>query len=377
MNKQKKLLFIGGCGPDWPINTTPIQRGIALNPLFQKVLYINTTPSLSPFLEAPNTEYVQIKSYSEIIDIVKALSLKNTDLSIIHGPDWHISYQLLKIRRKVRFNWIIDLFDHHNLTSNIYLSKKKYMKYIYHKLSEKYLYKAIKQSDLLISAIAENEFLQHSNRIKCLNGVACQSISEVVEDSSSQQFEKDILHIGYIGVLSFERSNLIYQIINELYASNSNLRFKFHLVGDYDDDFIARVQSVSSQLVQTHFYGFVKWEQGIQIINEVDLCLYTFPVKNRPELDCVYPIKIGEYLALGKPIISVNSEGMREILDYVGESADLILIDENNVLKWKEKIVSNAFLKVDSKSVYTSMNNEIASRKLSWEIIHKPLLAVI
>ena len=60
------------------------------------------------------------------------------------------------------------------------------------------------------------------------------------------------------------------------------------------------------------------------------MLVYRFHLADRAELDCVYPIKIGEYLAaLGKHIFKVWTLMVLEIsLNLIGSDGDLVIIDE-------------------------------------------------
>lgn len=370
MSKNKILIFIGSCGKSWPYNTTPIQRALALKSSFDHTFFIDKENSLSFFLQ-DNSDYIKVSSFKELSVIFSQLELNNKDLTIIHGPSWPISKEVLILRKKYNFKWVIDLYDHENLTSNIYLFKKNYTKFLYHKFFERNIIKAIKESDVLISAIHENRFLFHKNRVKSINGVAFSEIGKIV-DKHDKNFEHEFLHLGYVGVLSFERSSLILKIVKRLFENN-NIKVKFHLIGDYDENFKNEIIKYNSEMVETVFYGFVDWSKAIGILNFVDICLYTFPIAGRAELDCVYPIKIGEYLALGKHILSVDSNGLRDILNLIG-NGDLILIDENKIDLWVAEINKKAIIKQSNLGIPSLKNKELAQNFMEWSLLHKTVL---
>lgn len=380
MNLNNTLVFIGACNSSWYFNTTPIQRALALRPHYDQVIYVDTQESLSDALNAENSEFIKISSFNQIPSLIKSLD-ESLNISIIHGPNWRIAKQLLKIRKDTPFYWILDLFDHYNLTSNIHLKNKNLLKFLFHRFYEKNLSKAIAECDLLISAIAEDIDIIHKNKVKCINGVAYEKIKKItsIKDSKANTLDNSILHIGYIGVLNHERAELILKVIKALDQSVSDLRFMFHLIGDTDAEFCKQINNYRSENINIKLYGFVNWEDGIKILNNVDVCLYTFPINNRPELDCVYPIKIGEYLALGKHVLSVTSLGMRDIADKCGANADITLLKESDVQGWVNSLIGLAEYKNQYNyiTLYSETNEYLAKTILSWDSMHEQLIKKI
>ncbi|ENU64137.1 glycosyltransferase [Acinetobacter lwoffii] len=371
MSKNKVLIFIGSCGKSWPYNTTPIQRALVLKSFFDQVLFIDKEDSLSIFLK-DNSDYIKVHSFKELDEIFPKYISDDSNLTVIHGPSWPISKEVLSLRKKYNFKWIVDLYDHENLSSNIHLFKKNYAKFIYHRFFERNIVKAIKHSDILISAIYENRFLSHKNRVKCINGVAFSEIRKISSDKGIAT-EPDFLHIGYVGILSFERSFLILKIVKELFENN-NIKVKFHLIGDFDKNFKNEIEKYNNDIVKTCFYGFVDWISAINILNSVDVCMYTFPIADREELDCVYPIKIGEYLALGKHVLSVDSNGLRDILDLIDKKGDITLLNEDDINLWVSEIHRKAELKKNMTEITSLINTDLARDLLDWDKLHKGIV---
>ena len=254
MSKNKILIFIGSCGKSWPYNTTPVQRALALKSSFDYTFFIDKEDSLSNFLYG-DSEYIKVNSFKEIPMLFSKIDFINNALTIVHGPSWPISKEVLSLREKYDFKWVVDLYDHENLTSNIYLFKKNYLKFIYHRFFERNIVKAINKCDVLISAIYENRFLDHKNRVKCINGVAFSEIEKICGNTIIN-IENDFIHLGYVGVLSFERSLLILKMI-KIFAKENNMKVKFHLVGECDEDFQHEIMKYNNELTEIEFYGFV------------------------------------------------------------------------------------------------------------------------
>ncbi len=63
------------------------------------------------------------------------------------------------------------------------------------------------------------------------------------------------------------------------------------------------------------FHGHQPWEQAMDLVRDADVCLYPFP--RHPELEFIYPLKLFEYAALKKCIVSSDLTGARLLLrDY-------------------------------------------------------------
>ena len=60
------------------------------------------------------------------------------------------------------------------------------------------------------------------------------------------------------------------------------------------------------------FLGALKHEKALEQIAQSDICLFLFP--DSKELRYIYPIKVFEYMALGKPIIATNLKGVSRII---------------------------------------------------------------
>ncbi len=69
------------------------------------------------------------------------------------------------------------------------------------------------------------------------------------------------------------------------------------------------------------FTGEVSHDVALGLIRDADVCLFTFP--RNFATDYIYPIKLFEYMALGKPVIATGLKGIREVLRD-GENALLI-----------------------------------------------------
>ena len=89
---------------------------------------------------------------------------------------------------------------------------------------------------------------------------------------------------------------------------------ELHLVGEVSSpparEAIQRIPEAARSLIR--FHGHLPWASAMNVVDECDICLYPFP--HCPELEHIYPLKLLEYAALNKWIISSDLAGARRLL---------------------------------------------------------------
>lgn len=110
--------------------------------------------------------------------------------------------------------------------------------------------------------------------------------------------------IGYTGALIESRldSDLMYHIARQL------PEYSFVLVGPEDEHF--RLHPLHS-LKNVHFTGRKDVTRLPQYIQHFDVCIN--PQILNPITDGNYPLKIDEYLAMGKPVVATSTHTMRDV----------------------------------------------------------------
>lgn len=144
--------------------------------------------------------------------------------------------------------------------------------------------------------------------------------------------------IGYIGALDSAR--LDPAIIRNIANDNSN--WSVVLVGPEDEVFR---QSDLHSLPNVYFLGGKPFDQLASYVQAFDICIN--PQLNNQITKGNYPLKIDEYLAMGKPVVATRTTAMKifEHHTYLAERPDeypgLIrkALAENDPAKEKERIV--------------------------------------
>lgn len=120
--------------------------------------------------------------------------------------------------------------------------------------------------------------------------------------------------IGYTGALIKSRLNsqLLYEVANKCRDYN------FVFVGPEDEHFL---QHPLHRLANVHFVGRKDVKKLPQYIHYFDVCIN--PQIVNPITDGNYPLKVDEYLAMGKPIVAASTHTMRDVFSqYVYLASD-------------------------------------------------------
>ncbi len=143
--------------------------------------------------------------------------------------------------------------------------------------------------------------------------------------------------IGFVGVLSSTRLDI--ELIAFIAAAKPE--WNIVLIGPEDDGF---EESALHQVKNIHFTGLKEASVLPQYIDALDVCINPQLINEITIGN--YPRKIDEYLALGKPIVAIKTEGMLmfEEQTYLAENKEgfvqmiQLALDENTLEKQQERI---------------------------------------
>ncbi len=359
------VLYLGSCGESWPPNTTPIQRANFL----QKYFLVD----FADLAEAPNAEIMKYKrSRYFCIDkygkeeILKALQTQEARPGYAYvwvaGPSWRATAAGREIADHFSAKLVVDMFDHERLSAGVAWHKKRYARAFLYELTAIYLRYLLRKTDVFIHAIANDigsYRLPKSVAVAtCLNGVCFDLLPEHIASTPMA----DEFSLCYVGESSVERTPILPKII-EL-AAQSAMEFNLHLVGSCDSAYLARLKLFGRDKIKIHFHGFLPWVEAMRIVAQCHACLYLFP--DREDLSCVYPLKIAEYLHLGKPVLASDLAGARQML---GDGLKECLLP-SSPQAWTEKI--QELLKPEYRGALASKAQDRA-QFLNWDCLHAPL----
>lgn len=164
----------------------------------------------------------------------------------------------------------------------------------------------IRKSDLVVAnSEYYAEYSQHYNKHSYYIGQGCSF--EYFDHTRSFEVPDDIRNlaspiIGYIGALDSNR--LDHAIIQKI--AEANPAYNVVLVGPEDEGF---QQSALHGIPNVHFLGGKPFDLLPAYVKHFDVCINP-QVKNQITKGN-YPLKIDEYLAMGKPVVATNTLAMR------------------------------------------------------------------
>lgn len=198
----------------------------------------------------------------------------------------------------------------------------------------------IKKADLVVAnSIFLSEYSATINKHSYYIGQGCSLIhfDHKVAHNTPEDVPKNAITIGYIGALDGDR--LDKRIVE--YIATSNPNWHVVLVGPEYHNF---EDKVLHNLPNIHFLGSKPFSELASYIKSFDICIN--PQLKNDITKGNYPLKIDEYLAMGKPTIASRTETMKLFEDYVyladepSDYPNLIkkALEENSAIKETERI---------------------------------------
>jgi len=363
---MKKILYLGSCGSNWPPNTTPIQRAIFLERHFE-IDYVDTADTLHEFLgKNIGTRYYKVDKFS--LNNVDTLSNNIIYDYIWCGPSWKVVAIAQKLARNIRAKIVIDMFDHERLPAGVAWNKNQFIKAIYFELMALKLREMIKECDIFIHAIGNDissySLNKNTQTVHCLNGQSPELISSIRNINTSEGG----FSICYVGEASDERTPILKSILQT--ANILDTELNLNIVGFCNKKYLKEIKECAGSKINVFFHPFMPWVDAMQIVLASDLCLHLFP--DRQDLACVYPLKIAEYLALGKPVLAPNLPG---VIMMLGKSLIECVMPNSDPMKWV-----NFFIEIKGNSTLRNSLKDKAllrAKELEWDTIHSPLLDIL
>lgn len=244
-------------------------------------------------------------------------------------------------------------------------------------LSRWFFNKIIKSKNLkkfiVISEALKEKYLEKGYLDKDKIYVAHDGADEVVDfDSKIELFGKNKINVAYIGHL-YKGKGM--EVIEKLSLVSKSVGF--HIVGGTNEDIKYWKEKIKSHNV--YFYGFMNQNEIKKYVNSADICLLpnqkiVLTHGNESKINIseyTSPLKMFEYMAAKKAIISSDLPVLREILN----ENNSVLVDCNDIEEWEKgirKLEDLAFRKKISQKAY-----EDFMTKYSWNIRAKNIISAI
>jgi glycosyltransferase involved in cell wall biosynthesis len=227
-------------------------------------------------------------------------------------------------------------FARHNMTDLIGVCREKVK--IYHVVDEYAEYgnksaedkqrifrterKMLSLVDLVIvvsERLMETKKLYNASTYLVPNAVSYEKFRQAMSHDEPPPDDVAILSkpiIGYSGLISGRLDlELLYEI------ARKNPEWSLVLIGVVSDQHCETAMEKLQRLTNVHFLGFKSIDQIPHYIKSFDVCL--IPYRVGEEANSIDPLKLYDYLACGKPVVSVNIPSVRPFADaiYIADDA--------------------------------------------------------
>lgn len=223
-----------------------------------------------------------------------------------------VSAAILKL---LGFRWVADIWDHPELWKETREKdiKKTLLVHVPRIVAFQIVKRTLKYADLVISAIhpsALAKFRISPQKIfEVTNGVDLSITKPRGLKQSNAEFR-----VFYVGYLMKERGlDLMLHAMAMLKGRTEDL--KLILVGDArreDSAYLDRTVKKLGLEEQVDFLGRLNHGDVLTLMEVSDVCLFPFP--RLETVNCIYPIKIFEYMAMGKAIVATRLKGVSNVI---------------------------------------------------------------
>ena len=298
-------------------------------------------------------------------------------IKIIYSPpDYTVIWCALIKKLWPHFYWAADMWDDPRLY--IYLRERNLIRKWSAKFFNWLVQRVLCQADLVITIgtdlnsnlpkIMVEEFgISPSKLLWVTNGVDLEMFSP--SSNASKLHSKADFRLLYVGYIKeYLGIKVLLDAVERLvtYIPKINLTLVGFATSE-DEAWLVRAISSCNLSNHVNFRGVVPSGQIPGVIEESHVCVYPFP--RHKDLDNVYPIKVYEYLAMGKPVVATALSGVKTIIRH--EYNGLIVEPEN-----PESLKNAILLLYHDKSLYNriSENARTSVEKYSWDAVNENVI---
>ncbi len=231
-------------------------------------------------------------------------------IDFVYTPYHNLALVAGFLLKKMGFNWVADIYDDPGKTLNdskyVQLTTLEYyFFYVIYVIARS----CLKHADLIICAMVPTILAKYNvDKGKVL--AITNGINVKLTKRENPGIGKDDFKIIYVGEMNEARGTDVI-LSTVAYLKEKITNFKCILVGEANAVLISTINQMGlSQYITVS--GMIEHEKTLDFISESDVCLC--PLLNDGDYPYTYPIKIFEYMALGKVIVATNLTGIRSII---------------------------------------------------------------
>lgn len=318
-------------------------------------------------------DFERTKVLYQIWCLYKVLMLhRKFRFDLVYSTSHYFSSVPAFVLKFLGFRWVADIWDHPELPSRIWEANRRknirgFLGYIASVIGVQIMKKGLKCADLVISAIHPSALTKfHISPQKMLE--VTNGVDVSITKPKRLKREKVGLKLFYVGPVR-EARGLDVMLQATAILKGKRKRVTLILVGnareedvDYLDEMVKRLGLKKN----VNYFGILDHNDVLTLIESSDVCIFPFPRKD--VLDCVYPIKIFEYMAMGKAIVATRLKGASSI---IRDGVNGLLVEPKDPTE-----MADAVLRIDQKPALRERleaNARKASKKYDWKIINETI----
>ena len=206
---------------------------------------------------------------------------------------------------------VVDVWDVPDLPMWSQYREGCYVKSLFHRVMSYGLARHLEAADLVVWSLhpgsTRRYFRVDPRRTLFLpNGIRSKEL--VAKDVVRTSVPNQLLYMGHFR--HSRGSRLMVEMMSGLRQPAAEL----NVVGDIGAPEARKaIAGVPEQVMSSiRFYGHMPWPEAVALVRACGICLYPFP--HGPELEYIYPLKLLEYAALNKWIVSSDLAGAQHLL---------------------------------------------------------------
>ncbi len=372
---KKKILFLCQNIKDVK-NSTRYQRACVLNKIYDVTLLCSTPPAKN-IKDMFSTVIVLPRVLYYILSPILILSFKLMGVNIIH-TQYNVSGILNGWLAKTVFNywWVYDLWDHPSLQVDCCTSNKsRVLRWLWDSIA----YKMLRVADVWVIGMHSGicSYLPapsaYTKIIKTTNGVSRSSESFGFIPSSNDLFRNNKITLGYVGAITAGRGfDLMLDVLVEL--EKNGIFCELRAYGACTD-VVNHAADIHNKKCANEviLYGYLDHEYVESAMVECDIC-FCLLIQSIINYQYAYPIKLFEYLSMGKIVIATRTPATSEVVtDNVnGFLVENTVADITRAIKYvitlpekKQSDISNSAIFLSKKYLWEDINKALARNIIS------------
>lgn len=375
MSQSPRLIcFWSGLLSSEYVSSTPVQRSKFIAQQFGPVLFYRQTSSLSIEPEdgmlflAPKTE--TLSAY--LMNTLGVVQENRDGLGAIYTTSSYSAIAGYLISRKLGIPWVVDLWDHPYLACEGTWHEGRILRSAIHGLIGIAVLRLLKYADGVVCGIhpdALKKYVTDDKLWDVPNGVLLNQVRCIAGLTGfSNLAERGKLQVVYIGYVMRSRGiDTIFDIASatQRRVGNSIIYKIIGPISRRERDWIFRKKGELA-LENLSLTGALSWRETLNTVAASDVGLY--PFGGGTALEYIYPIKVLEYLALGKPVLASAHAGVSRLIE---NGRNGFLLPDDDPQRW-----ANRLYELSEDPVLFSMLSEEAwkgSERYDWDRVHQPI----